>query len=51
MSVEANPVLQPGQIGPLHLPNRVIMAPMTTRKADRARPSPTTLLGRVAASG
>jgi 2,4-dienoyl-CoA reductase-like NADH-dependent reductase (Old Yellow Enzyme family) len=35
MSVEANPVLQPGQIGPLQLPNRVIMAPMTTRKADR----------------
>lgn len=35
MSVEANPLLQPGQIGPLHVPNRVIMAPMTTRKADR----------------
>lgn len=30
-----NVLLQPGQIGPLQLPNRIIMAPMTTRKADR----------------
>jgi 2,4-dienoyl-CoA reductase-like NADH-dependent reductase (Old Yellow Enzyme family) len=35
MSDQASPFLQPGQIGPLHVPNRVIMAPMTTRKADR----------------
>lgn len=35
MSAESNPLLQPGKIGPLQLPNRVIMAPMTTRKADR----------------
>ena len=35
MSVEANPLLRPGQIGPLHVPNRMIMAPLTTRKADR----------------
>lgn len=28
-------LLQPGRIGPLTLKNRVIMAPMTTRQADR----------------
>ena len=27
-------LLEPGRIGPLALKNRVIMAPMTTRKAD-----------------
>lgn len=27
-------LFSPGRIGPLHLKNRVIMAPMTTRKAD-----------------
>jgi len=32
---QSSPLLQPGSIGPLQLPNRVIMAPMTTRKADR----------------
>nr|WP_052231978.1 FAD-dependent oxidoreductase [Methylobacterium sp. ZNC0032] len=29
-----NPLFTPGRIGPLHLGNRVIMAPMTTRHAD-----------------
>lgn len=33
--VISSPLLQPGQIGPLQLKNRVVMAPMTTRKADR----------------
>jgi 2,4-dienoyl-CoA reductase-like NADH-dependent reductase (Old Yellow Enzyme family) len=32
---KTSPLLQPGFIGPLQVPNRVIMAPMTTRKADR----------------
>ena len=29
-----SPLFSPGRIGPLHLENRVIMAPMTTRHAD-----------------
>ncbi len=29
-----SPLFSPGRIGPLHLENRVIMAPMTTRRAD-----------------
>lgn len=33
--LDAAPLLQPGRIGPLALENRVVMAPMTTRKADR----------------
>jgi 2,4-dienoyl-CoA reductase-like NADH-dependent reductase (Old Yellow Enzyme family) len=33
MSAQAR-LFEPGRIGPLLLKNRVIMAPMTTRKAD-----------------
>jgi dimethylglycine catabolism A len=34
MTMPLSRLLQPGRIGPLALKNRVIMAPMTTRKAD-----------------
>ena len=40
MSPQNNPLFQPSQLGSIKLPNRVVMAPLTRNRADRATGAP-----------